>query len=114
MLNPPTLGKFCRTLYKQHIKLATKLTYRKHCKAKPVDILHKSKDKDDKEQVKANTESSSDEYNKIMTNAYDQDLLSLTLKSSSQKFRIPPDFVPKSCHLGFKPKLSVSPQTEQK
>ena len=64
----PTLRKFCRTIYKQYIKLATELTYRKHRNANHADILHKSKDNAEKEQLQATTESRSDEDDKIIPN----------------------------------------------
>ena len=64
-----TLRKFCRKFYKEHIKLATKLTYSKHRKSKHVDILHKSKENTDKEQVKDNTESRLYEDENIIANA---------------------------------------------
>ena len=61
MLNPPTLGKFCRTFYKQHIKLAKKITYIKQHKANRVDILRKAINNTDEYKSQENRESSIEE-----------------------------------------------------
>ena len=107
LLNP-NLGKFCKTFYKQHIKLATKLTCRKKHQSKYADILSKSKENSDKEQAQSNTESRPDEENEVMPDAYDQYLLSPSLPLPIKNFHIPPESVPKPCRLGFEPKISES------
>ena len=47
----PTLGEFCKTFYKQHIKLLIKLTYSKQRESKHADILCKVNEVEIKDQI---------------------------------------------------------------
>ena len=109
-----TLGKFCKTFYKQHIKLATKLTYSKQNEAKHLETQRKAKEKSYKEQSQASIESRTDKDNKVMTDANGQVLPSHPLPLPSHSFHIPSDSTPRSFCMGFDTKLSKITHTYQK
>ena len=99
----PTLGKLCKTIYNQYIKIIIKITYRNKHAENHANTLCKEKGESGKDKEQANTESSTEHGGNIMTDANNdpEDLKRHPMPTLSHSLLILLEYSPRSYYLGF-------------